>query len=181
MFWSIHEDDVAAWRRAGLRRWKDRVLALAPRAEPLLQQIEHAEQLLYAAYHDVVLRTPFAGRVVFLGDAGHAMSPQLGQGANLALVDADVLARCLAAHPGDVEAALSAFARDRRGQLRYYAWASRLLTPMFQSRLGFLGPPRDALLHPASRIPYVRRQFLASLAGTKGGLLDTGRHRLPRP
>ena len=180
MFWSIHEDDVGAWRQAGLRRWKERVLRLAPRAEPLLDQIDDAEQLLYAAYHDVVLRAPFAGRVVFLGDAAHAMSPQLGQGANLALVDADVLARCLAAHPGDLDGALSAFARARRGQLRYYAWASRLLTPMFQSRLGFLGPPRDALLHPAGRVPYVRRQFLASLAGTKRGLLDTG-YRLPRP
>jgi 2-polyprenyl-6-methoxyphenol hydroxylase-like FAD-dependent oxidoreductase len=171
MFWSIHEHDVAAWRRDGLGAWKDRVLALAPRAEPLLAQIAEPEQLLYAAYHDVVLRSPSAGRVVFLGDAGHAMSPQLGQGANLALVDADVLCRCLAAHPDDLGAALAAFARARVDQLRYYAWASRLLTPMFQSRLGFLGPPRDALLHPIARIPYVRRQFLSSLAGTKTGLI----------
>lgn len=170
MFWSIHEDDVGAWRRQGLTAWKDRVLELAPRAEPLLAQIAEPEQVLYAAYHDVVLRRPYSGNVVFLGDAGHAMSPQLGQGANLALVDADVLARCLAAVP-TLPRALGAYAAARRAQLRYYAWASRLLTPVFQSRLGFLGPPRDLLMHPLARVPYVRGQFLASLAGEKTGFL----------
>jgi 2-polyprenyl-6-methoxyphenol hydroxylase-like FAD-dependent oxidoreductase len=170
MFWSIHESDVDGWRRRGLADWKAQVLRLAPRAKPLLEQIDDPEQLLYAAYHDVVLRSPFAGRVVFLGDAGHAMSPQLGQGANLALLDADVLASCIAGEPS-LPRALAAFAAARRSQLRYYAWASRLLTPVFQSRLGFLGPPRDALLHPLARIPYARRQFLASLAGDKRGFL----------
>jgi hypothetical protein len=51
------------------------------------------------------------------------------------------------------------------------------MTPVFQSQLGMLGPPRDRLLHPIARIPWMRRQFLASLAGAKTGVfgaLDPG-------
>ena len=38
-------------------------------------------------------------RVAIFGDAAHALSPQLGQGVNLALMDAAVLAHSLATQP----------------------------------------------------------------------------------
>jgi 2-polyprenyl-6-methoxyphenol hydroxylase-like FAD-dependent oxidoreductase len=100
------------------------------------------------------------------------MSPQLGQGVNLALVDAHTLTHSLATHR-DVDGALAAYERDRRAQTRYYATASRLLTPLFQSALSPLAPPRDHLAHPASGVPWLRRQMLASLAGVKRGLLSS--------
>ncbi|MBV9747909.1 MAG: FAD-dependent monooxygenase [Acetobacteraceae bacterium] len=46
------------------------------------------------------------GRVTLLGDACHPTLPFMAQGANMAIEDGMVLARCLAASPSDIEAAL---------------------------------------------------------------------------
>ncbi|MFF8592254.1 FAD-dependent monooxygenase [Streptomyces sp. NPDC015220] len=74
--------------------------------------------------HDIHALPPLAsfvnGRAALLGDAAHAMTPNLGQGANQALEDAVTLAVLLEAHP-DVESALSAYDRLRRPRTRLIA------------------------------------------------------------
>lgn len=172
MFWSVHGDRLGAARAEGLEGFKARVRNLDPRAEPPLDQVPDLDSLLFSAYYDVRARDSHDDRVVLVGDAAHAMSPQLGQGVNLALVDALVLSRCLAAGDG-VALALKRYSASRRAQTRFYSAASRLLTPFFQSDLSALAVPRDRLTYPMSRVPWFRRQMLASLAGAKTGLLST--------
>jgi 2-polyprenyl-6-methoxyphenol hydroxylase-like FAD-dependent oxidoreductase len=127
------------------------------------------------------------GRVIFLGDAAHAMSPQLGQGANLALWDAWALSRHMprgdeaisdGAMDGAIHGAAMAWWRERRSHTRFYRLASRWMTPWFQSNWRVLGAVRDVCMYPASRVPWVRRQMVQSLAGIKTGLLSA--MELPR-
>ena len=53
------------------------------------------------------------GRVAILGDAAHPMLQYFAQGACMALEDGVVLGRALAAHRGDIEAGLTAYANAR--------------------------------------------------------------------
>ena len=67
-------------------------------------------------HHDIIdvppIRQFVFGRVVLLGDAAHAMTPNLGQGACQAIEDAVVLANCLAV-PGPYSERLHAYERRR--------------------------------------------------------------------
>ena len=109
---------------------------------------------------------------MFIGDAAHATSPQLGQGTNLALEDARVLAACVSAG-GELASRLARFYAERRAHVRYYQLASWGLTPFFQSSLPGLGPLRDALLGPVCRFAPTRRLMLTTLAGVQRSFLGS--------
>jgi kynurenine 3-monooxygenase len=59
----------------------------------------------------------FAGRVVLLGDACHAVVPFLGQGMNAAFEDCVVLSECLARHGGDRAVAFAEYESLRKEDL----------------------------------------------------------------
>ncbi len=99
--------------------------------------------ILDAAFENAVLRNDIvalpplasyaAGRVALLGDAAHAMTPDMGQGACQALEDAVVLAAALGADP-DVTAALAAYDAERRPRTRKIAARSRRIGQVAQWR-----------------------------------------------
>ena len=60
-----------------------------------------------------VIVGPAAGRAVLVGDAAHAMTPDLGQGGGTALEDAVELAEALDSTP-DVSLGLARYERRRR-------------------------------------------------------------------
>jgi 2-polyprenyl-6-methoxyphenol hydroxylase-like FAD-dependent oxidoreductase len=169
LFYSLPVDAFDTWAE-GFDAWKAECAALAPRTRPVLAQIERPSQVLFAAYHDVVMSRWHGEGLVHLGDAAHAMSPQLGQGANLALMDAMVLADCVREAPSLADA-LPAYSRLRRRHLGFYQFASRWLTPLFQSHHGALGFLRDTFMPIAGLLPPVRRLMVRSMTGTVRGFV----------
>lgn len=107
-----HADDEAGHLAELFRGWHDPIPGL-------LDRVTSVEVLRNDVYE---LREPLPafhrGRVALLGDAAHAMTPNLGQGGCQALEDAVVLAH----HVGDgrrpLEEALAAYTADRMPRTR---------------------------------------------------------------
>ena len=90
---------------------------LAPYTAPLIRQaVEHLsapQQVLFRPFDARLMPGPWhKGRVVLLGDAAHAPTPQLTSGGGMAIEDAVVLAGCLAA-PGSAAQALESYSERR--------------------------------------------------------------------
>lgn len=178
LFWSIRVSDDAVWRSRPLEDWKREILALCPRSARLLEQITSWDQILTARYGDVRMRRWHGEGIVVLGDAAHAMSPQLGQGVNLALADASCLAGCIAHYP--LERALKLYQRRRRFAVRYYQFATRWLTPWFQSDFEWISPARRMFFKIGQCIPWARWFMTLSMAGLVGSRrADRRQPRIP--
>lgn len=168
VFWSIRADAVEAWRAAGTAAWVEDMRRLKPDLP-----VDGVEEAVFAPYFSVRTRPACHGRVAWLGDSAHAMSPQLGQGANLALWDAWRLSEELRACEAEgVPGALTAFSLARRGHVDFYQFFSWLLTPFFQSSLPLLAPVRDLVAGPFHAWGWYRRQMAETLCGVKTGVFS---------
>jgi len=163
-FWSLKAADYAGFKARGLEAWKSDVLCLWPQTAGLLAGIDSLAQLTFARYQHHTMAEPFGDRIAHIGDAAHATSPQLGQGANMALLDALALSialdRC-----ADLAAALRGYARLRRWHVRIFQGASRVFTPFYQSDSRTLPFIRDRLAAPVSRLPVLDRLLAKLVAG----------------
>ena len=125
-------------------------------------------ELIAATAAEAIHRTPIAdlshplprfhrGRVVLLGDAAHAMTPNLGQGGGQALEDAATLTALLAPLAGragravpetsgtQLDQALRRYEALRRPRTQSIAKKSRLMGQVFQLRSPLLAGLRDAV------------------------------------
>lgn len=167
LFWSVRRDRVEPLRARGFDVWRDEVVALCAEAAEPLASLAGWDDVRFTTYRHALLRRPYTGRLVLLGDAGHPMSPHLGQGINLALIDALRLRDAVAATVTPDEAVRS-YAASRRRQLAYYGAVTLALTPFFQSDGKIKSWGRDAALPLLPHVPGVRRQMLRTLAGVAG-------------
>lgn len=125
-------DGIAAVMRAKLAN-------CSPAIRTLGEQIVHDSGVVYRPLEGLLVTGPWhKGRIGLMGDAVHATTPHLGQGAGMAIEDAIVLADEIGRHDS-VEAALQAY-RDRRFERCAYIVNSSLEICMGQ--LG-KGPPVD--------------------------------------
>jgi 2-polyprenyl-6-methoxyphenol hydroxylase-like FAD-dependent oxidoreductase len=170
-FWGLRVSDWELMRARGFAAFRDRVLRLNPRAEEILDQRDDFSAYTFATYRHARPSPIFAGRVVLLGDAAHATTPHLGQGANLALLDAASLNRAVSEEV-DLPGALGRYAAERTRSCRYYNQLSGLLSPFFQSDWVPLGWARDLGLDALSRVPLFRRKMESTLAGEAKGWID---------
>jgi 2-octaprenylphenol hydroxylase len=116
-----------------------------------------------------------AERVALLGDAAHVVHPLAGQGVNLGLLDAAVLAEVVASgalrreDPGAL-AVLRAYERWRRSELALMAGAIEAFDQLLAHGAGPLARLAQAGLGSLNRSPELRRLFIRRALGTSGEL-----------
>ncbi len=130
----------------------DECLADFPGWHPDLLQIINGTETLYK--WAIFLREPLpkwsVGRVSLLGDACHATLAFLGQGANMAMEDGLVLARCIAKYADDPATALARYELARVERTTRIVQRSADMMATFHD---------DALSDPAAATKYVDTQW----------------------
>lgn len=110
--------------------------------KPIEAAITNTTSLFRVNIYDILsLPHWHKGRSVLIGDAAHAVSPNAGQGASMALEDTIYLARLLRDARGDYQKAFTQFENDRRERVeaivaegRERAKDKEIVTP-FQSKI----------------------------------------------
>ena len=152
----------AAWSRA-----------YAP-AGRILGALPGFDQLLVNEVVRVDCARWWDGRLSLLGDAAHAMAPNLGQGANSALVDAAVLLDELR-RAGSLAEALGAYDARRRPAVRRVADTAGRLGRLAEANGPVMRALRDRVLLPVAGLFSTERMTAVVLQEPTSTLLAIGR------
>ncbi|MGN2485276.1 FAD-dependent oxidoreductase [Acinetobacter calcoaceticus] len=179
VFWSLPTAQLPTFLKdeQSKQTWLNQVSERWPDVAEWLKQILCNNQIqpkwLSAQYRDVVMTQFGQGRIGVIGDAAHAMSPQLGQGANMALLDAWAFSQSLqlAQKNQNIDWSLlwQHYHQHRRSSTQFYQFLSRLLTPLYQSDHWWAGGLRDLVFPWMYQIPYFRKEMAITVSGLKAG------------
>ena len=170
LFWSLRKSKVETWGGQQLDHWKSEVLNLYPELSPLLDKIKTREQILFASYSHITMKKWHDENLLCIGDAAHAMSPQLGQGVSLGVYDAWSLTQCFN-ECESIEEAFHEYSRRRKSHIRWMQFVSKLVTPMFQSSGSDWAPYRDATFNIIHNFGFTYRIMLGTLSGVQRGVI----------
>ncbi len=124
------------------------------RVRRVLSQVRSPDEIISTEIEEIWLDQWARGRVVLLGDAAHAMTPNIGQGAGMAMEDAAVLAEQLAsAQRGAqrLEQALENYVRRRKPRVESVMRISREVGDAGQQSNPIACWFRNLRIHRASR------------------------------
>lgn len=150
-----------------LDSWIDSWADFGPEVVRLLRSVADWSQVNYSELHEIRMSRWHRPPVFLVGDAAHAMTPNLGQGANQAMVDSLVLMKLLqkAERIGDlVQVARTHETLRNRFATRIQTMARRI-GRLAQLRSAPARLVRNRLLSLANWVPFSRRSFLLTMAG----------------
>jgi 2-polyprenyl-6-methoxyphenol hydroxylase-like FAD-dependent oxidoreductase len=176
-FWAAAHQGAAAEAvsRRDLEAFSQEWRRVLPAAADLLERVSSFDDVLVNTVRRVDCRRWVSGRLVLLGDAAHAMAPNLGQGANSALVDGVVLAEELANAPS-VKDALVEYDKRRRPLTRRVQKTAEILQGLCGIERVTALRARDALLLGLARFPRlseeaIRRSLAADIRAVRSASL----------
>ena len=148
--------------------WIDSWQPYGTKVMTVLERVSDWHRVSYDEVHEIRPKQWSNPPVFLVGDAAHAMTPNYGQGANCAMVDALVLITLLARafqDGSDLEETARAYESVRRPFVNRIQSASALVGVLAQGRSPAARLVRDNLLLLTSRIEALRRRELRLLAG----------------
>ena len=152
----ILSSDLENW----IRSWDD----FGEPVSSLVRAIDWSAAV-YDELSDVRVERWSRDRIILVGDAAHAMTPNLGQGANSAMTDALVLINLIALARGDVAGAAARYEQIRRPfvtRIQDAAWVGGRAASWTSAPARTI---RDGAIRLSNRIALARRGSMMLTAG----------------
>jgi salicylate hydroxylase len=167
LFWSVKPQELQSIRDRGIDQWRQEFVATWPEAESFVAQIGSFDGLTLAIYRHRTGHALQHSGIFHVGDSWHCTSPQLGQGANMALMDAAAIAAAIQSSGSLAEIGWR-YRHMRSDHVKLYQLLSYIFTPLYQSDSRLLPAVRDAIIHNFARLPLVRSLIAQVVSGNLG-------------